>query len=152
MDADFGSGLDVKGHRRRNSPKLLAWTLRWCHAFIVSFLRALLGKMRGCKCRGVLWVEPGLCLNIRPVMSGVCRSRPFKIETPPHLLGGLAFQSSFAQGILYLEVLWFFFPLLGSGAFHPERVGTKVSCAYITVSCLLIFLNENGLMLLPTGS
>lgn len=47
----------------------------------------------------------------------------------------------------------FFSPLLGSGAFHPERVGTKVSYAYITVSCLLIFLNENGLLLLlPTGS
>lgn len=26
-----------------------------------------------------------------------------------------------------------FFSLLGSGAFHPERVGTKVSYAYITV-------------------
>lgn len=45
-----------------------------------------------------------------------------------------------------------FFSLLGSGAFHPERVGTKVSYAYITVSCLLIFLDENGLLLLPTGS
>lgn len=44
-------------------------------------------------------------LNIRPAMSGLCRWKPFKIETPPNLLGDLAFQSSFAQGILYLEVL-----------------------------------------------
>lgn len=28
---------------------------------------------------GVIEVDPGLCLNIRPVMSGVCRWKPFKI-------------------------------------------------------------------------
>lgn len=54
---------------------------------------------------GVIEVDPFLFLNIRPAMSGVCRWRPFKIYAPPNLLGDLVFQSSFAQGILYVEVL-----------------------------------------------
>lgn len=54
---------------------------------------------------GVLWVEPGLCVNVSLALSGVCRCRLFKIRAPPNLLGDLAFQSSFAQGILYWEVL-----------------------------------------------
>lgn len=81
---------------------------------------------RGCICvggkvyRGRTW-----SLNIRRAMHGVCSGSPLKYRPPPHthtpnLLGDLALQSSFAQGILYLEVLWFFFSFAGLRHISPR--------------------------------